>query len=354
MSAARSAAAGGSAAEWTRRPERGSAALMRLMIRLTFALGWRTGRALLYPITAYFVLVPGASVAASRAYLEAVLGRQATLRDTFRHHLAFATALLDRVHLLAGRLEGYDIRVAGLDALRERVDAGQGCVLLGAHLGSFEALRALADLGCPVRVRPMMYEGNAGRAVEVFDALNPARAADVIRIGVPSALLRVKEALEAGELVALLADRAVRGDRTVAVPFLGRPARLPAGPIMLAAALGAPVFLAFAVRRGGRRYDVEFIPFAERVKVGRAPGRAEAVAALVRRYAAELEARCRAHPYEWFNFYDFWTFPEGGGVAAPRPRAGGAPRDWDARGGGDDRGGDGSAGGGGRDAERVP
>ena len=24
------------------------------------------------------------------------------------------------------------------------------------------------------------------------------------------------------------------------------------------------------------------------------------------RYAARLEAVCRAHPYNWFNFYDFW------------------------------------------------
>ena len=30
----------------------------------------------------------------------------------------------------------------------------------------------------------------------------------------------------------------------------------------------------------------------------------------VQRYAARLEGICRAHPYNWFNFYDFW----GGGV----------------------------------------
>ncbi len=31
-----------------------------------------------------------------------------------------------------------------------------------------------------------------------------------------------------------------------------------------------------------------------------------AVQEAVRRYAAELERACRAHPYNWFNFFDFW------------------------------------------------
>jgi predicted LPLAT superfamily acyltransferase len=26
----------------------------------------------------------------------------------------------------------------------------------------------------------------------------------------------------------------------------------------------------------------------------------------VRRYAAEIERACRAQPFNWFNFFDFW------------------------------------------------
>ena len=28
--------------------------------------------------------------------------------------------------------------------------------------------------------------------------------------------------------------------------------------------------------------------------------------ALAARYAARLEEHCRAHPDNWFNFFDFW------------------------------------------------
>ncbi len=34
--------------------------------------------------------------------------------------------------------------------------------------------------------------------------------------------------------------------------------------------------------------------------------RGRRAAALGRRYVASLEARCRAHPFNWFNFYPFW------------------------------------------------
>ena len=63
-----------------------------------------------------------------------------------------------------------------------------------------------------------------------------------------------------------------------------------------------------AVRTGRRRYRVAFEAFADRVELRRA-SRAADLQAVVGRYAAALERRCRAHPYQWFNFFAFW---EGG------------------------------------------
>jgi predicted LPLAT superfamily acyltransferase len=31
-----------------------------------------------------------------------------------------------------------------------------------------------------------------------------------------------------------------------------------------------------------------------------------AIRSAIDRYAAALDERCRADPYNWFNFYDFW------------------------------------------------
>ena len=35
--------------------------------------------------------------------------------------------------------------------------------------------------------------------------------------------------------------------------------------------------------------------------------REESIRGYVREYAAELENILYAYPYEWFNFYDFWS-----------------------------------------------
>jgi predicted LPLAT superfamily acyltransferase len=338
---------------WTRRPERGSLAMMRLGARLALLLGWRVGRALQYPVVAYFFLFSRGSRAVSRSYLARALGRPPGAADLWRHVFTFGSTILDRVFLLTGRLDGYDIRVSGLEHVRAHVEAGRGCILLGSHLGSFEVLRALADQGCPVPVKALMYEENAARANGLFNALNPGRPAAVIPIGTPDALLRVKEAIDRGELVGILGDRIVSGEKVVAVDFLGAPALLPAGPVVLASVLRAPVVLFFGVHLGPRRYEVRFEPFAEQVTLERGTRAAE-VAAWVQRYAHALKAACRAHPYNWFNFYDFW---DGGPHAsptnaAPGPRDGGlagrlhAFLDRVARGGAGHRLPDGDAGGG--------
>jgi predicted LPLAT superfamily acyltransferase len=293
--------------DWTRAPERGSIGVLHLMIWITRALGWHAGHVLLYPITGYFLAFSPRQRAAVRQYLGRALGRPARLGDLFRLYFTFAATILDRVWLASGRTEGFEITVHGLEALRQQIDAGQGCLLFGAHLGSFEALRAVADAGCPVDVAVLMHEANAARVKAVFDALGGAgRAAAVIPLGMPDSMLRVREVLERGGLVGLLADRAPPGQRLHCVDFLGHPAPLPTGPHVLAAVLGAPVMLAFGIRLGPRRYAVHFEPFAERIAASGRAGRDAAIAASVEHYARRLEAMCRAHPDNWFNFYPFW------------------------------------------------
>ena len=303
---------------WSRQRERGSAAAVRLMAWIIARLGWRASHALLYPITAYFLLSSPRQRHAARRFLRRARGREPGLGDLFGQYFAFAATLLDRAFLLSGRTEDYEISTQGLDALQARIAEGRGCILLGAHLGSFEAMRALADRGCPVEVAALMHDEHAATATAFFAALCPRRAATVISLGQPDAMLRAKECLERGGLVGILADRAPGGGKVVRVPFLGAPAAFPVGPHVLAGVLGAPVMLAFGLWRGTRRYEVRFEHFAERIVLERGAGRQASLAASVARYAARLDEVARTFPGNWFNFYDFWeeAAPE---VAVPRP-----------------------------------
>ena len=108
--------------------------------------------------------------------------------------------------------------------------------------------------------------------------------------------------------MALLVDRAQPHEDTAGVPFMGTPARLPLTPWRLAAVLQAPVLLCFGLYRGGNRYDLHFEPFAD---LATAPppraARAQWLQQQVHAYAARLEHHARRMPFNWFNFYDFWS-----------------------------------------------
>ncbi len=292
-----------STAGWVR-AERGNALWTRLMIGLALRGGWPVGRAVLPLVTLYFLLTGTAARRASRRYLGRALGRPASTRDVARHFHCFAHATLDRIFLLAGATRHYRIETSGLDVLDATLAQGRGCILLGAHLGSFEALRTLGRRA-PWTVRPLMYRRNLGAPSRLLEALDLGMSARVIEIGKPDTMLRVRESLAAGEIVGMLGDRAPQGEKTTRVDFLGSSAAFPTGPLLVASILGAPVVLFHGVRVGARHYRIGLEAFADSIALRR-PSRAEDLRSWVQLYATRLETLCRNHPTNWFNFYDFW------------------------------------------------
>jgi predicted LPLAT superfamily acyltransferase len=290
---------------WHTECERGSPMLLRLMLWIVLHLGGFVGRALVHPIAWYFCATSSAARAASRDYLARVLGRRARLSDVVRHFHCFASVILERVYLLAGRLDGFDIDITGLDDLKSVLAQGRGCVLLGSHVGSFEALRIVGRLA-PMRVRPVMYRRNAGALTQLMAQLDPQLDQAIIELGQPDTMLHVRDSLAAGDVVGMLADRAPGDGRLIVVPFLGSPAGFPTGPFIAIASLGAPCLLFYGLRTGRRRYSVRFEPFADHIELPRAD-RAAALTAWVIRYAERLEQVCREAPFNWFNFYPFWA-----------------------------------------------
>jgi predicted LPLAT superfamily acyltransferase len=250
------------------------------------------------------------------------LGRRPGWRDVFRHIFTFSCVVLDRLFILSNRLARFRITVQGLDNIASVVASGRGCILLGSHLGSFEVLRAVARQ-CPVPVKALMYFANAGAFSRLMEQVDPGLREAVIEIGAPDAMLRVREAIERGEVVGILADRAPELQRSVCVPFLGHDALLPTGPIILAANLVVPVVLFFSIHKGRRRYEVRFESFADRIVLERGKRDTE-LRNWIWSYADRLAMRCRQDPYNWFNFYDFWDLKPP--TAKPDAVAGADPR----------------------------
>jgi predicted LPLAT superfamily acyltransferase len=292
--------------EWMQREERGNLFWLHVMRWLSLRLGRRVSRVVLYGIALYFVLVASQAREASRQYLARALGRRPGWRDLYRHVLTFATTVHDRIYLLNDRFDLFDVRCTGReDVDRLADDARQGLLLFGAHLGSFEVLRAMARHDPRLHVSIAMYMENARQINAVLAALNPQAQPDIIPLGRLDSLLALHGRLKGGGTVGLLADRAVASDQYVWLPFLGQPAPFPTGPFRLAVLLRQPLFFMTGLYQGGDRYDLHFEPLADFSSLA-ARDREALIPALMARYVALLEQHCRAAPYNWFNFYDFW------------------------------------------------
>ena len=182
-------------------------------------------------------------------------------------------------------------------------------MLIVSHLGSFEVLRALSRARAfPVSI--LGYFGNASLINAALRRVNPAVDTHLIEIrpGDASFVFEVERCISEGRLVGTMGDRVGFDGKHARATFLGSDASFPTGPYLLAAALRCPVYLAFGLYREPNRYELHCEPFADRIDLPRA-AREEALQAYVSRYAARLEHHCRLAPYNWFNFYDFWSPP---------------------------------------------
>lgn len=291
---------------WEQQGERGSAFMMKLLLAVTRVAGRRVTQWLARPIALYFLVTAGAARQASRDYLRRVLARKPGWRDVARHFRTFASVSMDRFFLLGSGAQAFDVRLqvpAQIDALSAQ---GRGCVLLLAHLGGYEPMRAAAgERKLPLRILLDLAVGR--KLMSTLSALNPQLAAQVIDASDrgPALVLRLREALEQGAFVGMMADRATADERALQAEFLGGQARFAVGPWLLASASAVPVFLAFGLYRGGNRYDLHFESFSDRIVLPRGE-RDAALQNYINRYAARLEHYARLAPYNWFNFYDYW------------------------------------------------
>jgi predicted LPLAT superfamily acyltransferase len=299
-------------ASWKQQSERSSMFWLRVMTWISLTLGRRPARVVLHGIALYFMAFAPHARRMSRSYLQRVLrlSRPEDVRwsQLFRHFLSFASAIHDRVYLLNDRFDLFDIKIHNQTLINNAIDQGKGVFLIGAHLGSFEVLRAVGRKQPGLRVAMVMYEENARKINAALHAINPDSQQDIIPLGHIDSMMQVHELLESGTVVGMLGDRSIDNDETCSTLFLGDIADFPLGPFRMAAILKRPVIFMAGIYRGGNRYEVHFEELADFSALP-LRGRTHAVHAAVTRFAALVESHCIDAPYNWYNFFDFWRRP---------------------------------------------
>jgi predicted LPLAT superfamily acyltransferase len=317
-------------ASWASTRERGSFLMMRLMVLGLRLLARPLTTPVVHAAALYFFLFSRRAREMSRDYLRRIArecpasGLKPDGRCVYRHFLAFALAIRDKLDAWSGRIDYDQVGFDDHARLRNAAGTERGVLIIGSHLGNLEVCRALACLNRRVRLNVLVHTRHAAYFTRVL-AMAGASQVELLQVGDfdAAAALALKQRIDRGEWVVITGDRVpVHGGRTVDVRFLGGIAPLPVGPYVLAALLDCPVHLLFCLRRAGRNH-VYFEPFAERIRWPRSQ-RAETIAIEAQRFADRLAHYVRLEPLQWFNFYPFWrdVRDEGGAV----PTGAGDPR----------------------------
>ncbi len=275
----------------------------RLLGRTVFSL-------MLWPVVLAYWLARPTLRAHSLGYLRR-LQPTAGWREGLAHVRLFAETLLDKLLAIAGRYPLDRVQARGADAVHAQAQAGQGVVLVTAHIGCLELCQALAETHPGIKVNVLVHTRHAEAFNRILVRLNPQRGVELIEVSDLDVglTLQLADRVAAGEFIAIAGDRVpVRGSKTVRLPFLGSEADFPVGPYLIAGLLGCPLYLMLSLHEGDG-YALEFELLADKVHLPRR-AREAALAEHARRFADALAARLHRSPYDWFNFYAFWDRPD--------------------------------------------
>lgn len=253
----------------------------RLMMRALESAPWFVEPVLVAAWTAIIFLVAGEQRRAVTGNLRALHPGWSALRVNLGGYRVFWNFAATYVDALRCETKTGDVDwvIEGMGSFEKLASAGEGCLILTAHMGNY-------DMAAP------LFSSKFGRTVYAVRA--PERDPTLQRIR--EAELREKERLNPQfrslynmddgmlgvELARLLGEGqvvAVQGDRVIfEVSSMevevgdGLMMKLPRGPLVLARISKAKVFPLFILRDGWRRYRVRVFPLLELPPRKRGPG----------------------------------------------------------------------------------
>lgn len=283
---------------------RGTALGYKIFLWLLKFGGRKPAYALLEVVAWYYILfVPAARIPIMAFYRERLGYSKAQSRKLFRKNiLIFGQCLLDKFYVLSTQKNCFNVSRDGGHYLNEMVDAGQGGIIISAHVGNYELAGHLLERLHTV-INIVMYDGEDAAIKSYLEKATGPKSFNIIYIKEDmSHIYEMSAALRRNELICLHADRFVPGARTIVHEFLGADAHFPLGPFILGSKLRAPVSFVFALKTGADNYHFTATP--PQVFEGRGMEGAQHMLAA---YVAELESKVRSYPEQWFNYYDFWS-----------------------------------------------
>ncbi|MCJ7764663.1 MAG: hypothetical protein MUP09_01830 [Thiovulaceae bacterium] len=116
--------------------------------------------------------------------------------------------------------------------------------------------------------------------------------------------IRIANAFQNGEIVAMMADRFLTQQGGVAVTFLGQQVIINKNPFEVAYNRNIPLIALLSLREKDYHYSARYYWLSA---YDRSLSKEQAISNSAQEYAEILEKVVKEHPDQWFNHYDFFN-----------------------------------------------
>jgi predicted LPLAT superfamily acyltransferase len=234
-------------------------------------------------------------------------GKWKTVKSIYHNYCLLGEILVDKIAMLSGIDKGFTFSFEGEHHLRSMSEQGRGGVLIGAHMGNWEVAGQLLDrIDTPVNI--VMVEAEHESIRKTLDKVMVNKKIRIIPQKEDySHLFLINDAFKRNEFVVIHGDRYLPGTNTVTMPFMGKPAQFPSGPLYLASKHKVPVSFVYTLKESSSHYhfyatEGKIFPYPSKIKT-----RKEEIRKMMESYVESLEIMVRKYPLQWFNYYQFWN-----------------------------------------------
>jgi KDO2-lipid IV(A) lauroyltransferase len=233
------------------------------------------------------------------------LQMQRRINDAFQSYLRYYVETFRVASLSAREIEA-GFSVEGFHHIEAAHAAGKGVILAVPHVGGWEwAGRWIVQRGYKMSAVVEVLDNK--EAYEAFTDVRRAMGVDVIPLD-DRAGVAVQEALRAGHVVSLMADRDIQRNG-VPVEFFGEQTTAPAGPAFFSLRVGAPIvpLAVYFTRRVDGHHAVVRPPLALATR----GALRDDIARLTQQMITEFETLIRRAPEQWHLFSPNWPSDPG-------------------------------------------
>jgi predicted LPLAT superfamily acyltransferase len=228
---------------------------IKIFLALIKIFGFAPAYVLLVPVCFVYTIISSKARIAIKQFRQH-LNLKTNFFDYYAHFFSFSLSLIHKMGMLVGKNCKIKYIVENEDCIKNALQKGKGAILLSSHIGSWGIASEILFKRIGTKVNILTFERDEGKIKKIYEDMNKNRNVNIILLSENSfdTAMKIKDALQNGEIVAVLADRYI--DENVAeIEFLGEKAKFPRGIFEIACITQTPIIPVFITRQKMEVYN---------------------------------------------------------------------------------------------------